>query len=89
MSDVRPLSDLADVNLDDDDGSRNVGKFEKQRSLQDLHGPKKRQWKPNVSNNTVFFFSNCLMLVERLFVESVVNSRINDVNYNNEVIRTK
>lgn len=29
------------------------------------------------------------MLVERLFVESVVNSRINDVNYNNEVIRTK
>lgn len=64
MSDVRPLSDLAEAILDDDDGGRNVGKFEKQRSLQDLHGPKKRQWKPNVSNIIHFFFK---MLVKRLF----------------------
>jgi len=63
MSDVRPLSDLAEAILDDDDGGRNVGKFEKQRSLQDLHGPKKRQWKPNVST----FFQN----VKRLFVVTV------------------
>lgn len=56
MSDVRPLSDLADAILDDDDVGRNVGKFGKQRSLQDLHGPKKRQWKPNVSNKIPFFF---------------------------------
>lgn len=75
MSDVRPLSDLAEAILDDDDGGRNVGKFEKQRSLQDLHGPKKRQWKPNVST----FFQNVVC----------GHSRIKYVNYNNEVIRTK
>lgn len=62
MSDVRPLSDLADAILDDDDVGRNVGKFGKQRSLQDLHGPKKRQWKPNVSNKIPFFFSKMFVV---------------------------